>query len=352
MWGLFPNLFISVPVFADDSAGQIQSFHPPVTITRADGMDIPASNDIPLYPGDRIITGEKGRVEFLFHNGPVFILEEDAEVLLDELIKTDAKRPSYVLNLISGFLKSIIEPVRDGQSDPLIYTPTSVIGVRGTEFDTVAAIDGGTAIAVDRGAVAVTANDNDDQVILKVGRMVELDVEGHISKPVLAPRVWKRDWRAWRKARKQKFLTRLPSLLPVLEKRFQAKIGNFKELNTQTLKDARDMMEYGLRYKNARQNQNRRVAAKARRKFQGVKLRFQKNITAYTLRARRVKFSSRMILRMKNAFEKNRSLFKPADQQILAAQLDKMAGESTALLQMIRKTGMKIKKFKKIKKNS
>ncbi|MBW2192697.1 MAG: FecR domain-containing protein [Deltaproteobacteria bacterium] len=35
----------------------------------------------------------------------------------------------------------------------MIHTPTAVVGVRGTEFDTVVAEDSSSAIAVDEGSV-------------------------------------------------------------------------------------------------------------------------------------------------------------------------------------------------------
>jgi len=86
---------------------------------------------LPLDPGDRIRTGEDGRVEFAMSENVLWTLEPESEVVTEHM-ETNAGR----MNLTSGSLLGVVDSARAaGTVQSWVFnTPAFVVAIRGTEF--------------------------------------------------------------------------------------------------------------------------------------------------------------------------------------------------------------------------
>jgi hypothetical protein len=207
-------------VYGNESpAGIITKVEGKVTIIRNETNEIGAEKDAPLHEGDTVITDKSGKAWFSLKQGHDFHIAPDTQVEIDELssIEFDDNVPS--IRLILGYLWSKISKPRSKPGSLDIHTPTAVIGIRGTEFDTVVSLDTTTAIAVDEGTVEVEFLDR--RHLLGKDKMVYLDTDvGKVSILTAIPKT-KRDWNAWRKERIIMLYKKLPGVSQVLRDGFQ-----------------------------------------------------------------------------------------------------------------------------------
>lgn len=86
---------------------------------------------LPLEPGDRIRTGEDGRVELAVGENALLALEPTTEVVAEHM-ETNAGR----FNLLSGALMGTVDSARSAGTVQKweFNTPVSVVAIRGTEF--------------------------------------------------------------------------------------------------------------------------------------------------------------------------------------------------------------------------
>ena len=116
-----------------ESIGQITVLQGTVTITRADGTKVKASDGAPIFQGDVIETGS-GALGITFADDSVFSLAEQGRMTIDEMIydpgtqsgKSAIGLTSGVFTFVSGHIaKTDVEAMT-------ITTPVAVIGIRGT----------------------------------------------------------------------------------------------------------------------------------------------------------------------------------------------------------------------------
>ncbi len=134
------------------------------------------ANGYPVYLGDKVITGESGKVRLRMIDDAILDLRCYSIMVIEAYAITSSKRTS-VLNLLQGSLKKITGKIGKLSND--IYkmkTPVAHIGVRGTEYalrvyqskgcggtvDT----DNGLYLEVIKGLVDV-GNEAGDEVIAK-----------------------------------------------------------------------------------------------------------------------------------------------------------------------------------------
>jgi len=111
-----------------------------------------------------------------------------------------------------------------------VHTPTAVLGVRGTEFDTVVSLDGTSVITVDEGSVGLDAEDK--TLVLTEHKMAQVEIAAKPTPPEPAIPKEKRDWEAWRKIRMKKFSHKLPQLAPRLCATYQRAANRFTRFTT------------------------------------------------------------------------------------------------------------------------
>jgi len=223
---IFAQQCIGQEVNEDDtqeevSVGKILSVENAVTIIRTEEEEIIAKPDMPLFPGDRIITGEKSSVRFSLNGRSNFMTGESSEVAIDEFsgLAQESEEESSVLRLVVGFLRSTVKEMKGESAQPAVYTPTAVAGIRGTAFDTVVSLDGATIVAVDEGRVELESETS--KTILDKGKMAELDEDTKDLKPVPAIPQKERNWKAWCDKRETVMMKKFPQMLSSRRKGFE-----------------------------------------------------------------------------------------------------------------------------------
>jgi hypothetical protein len=210
--------------------GKIEKVTGPVNVLRSDGRQVRGAEGLFLFPGDQITTGKRGKVWFSLQKGRQFRLGEDAQMSLDELSGPEMEDDQPVLRLVLGYLWSKIQRIRQKPGMMEVHTPTAVLGVRGTEFDSVVSLDGTSVITVDEGSVELDAEDK--KLILTENKMAQVEIAEKPTPPEPAIPKEKRDWPAWRKMRMKKFSHRLPQLVPRLCATYQRAENRFTRFTT------------------------------------------------------------------------------------------------------------------------
>ena len=120
-----------------------------------------------IYFGDTVITGEDGVAELEPESGSRIIIQPDTVFSIKET-NFSGKRQSVA----STTLGQVSFKFNRMTSEPLISTPSTVMGVRGTEFTVYAAADGSALVAVESGAVEVSGQG--ESVLLSENEGVEV----------------------------------------------------------------------------------------------------------------------------------------------------------------------------------
>jgi len=128
-------LLIAYPSWAADEAGLIKLAKGAVAVER-NGQKLSAAAGMPLFAGDRVVTGENGSVGItlkdntLLSAGPKSLLILNAfafnESTYDGALDASLKRGT--LSVVSGKL------AKHSPAAVKFHTPAAILGVRGTEF--------------------------------------------------------------------------------------------------------------------------------------------------------------------------------------------------------------------------
>ncbi|MBB6478733.1 FecR family protein [Spirochaeta isovalerica] len=123
-----------------------------VTIKRISGDLIPAEIGNSIVPGDSVITGRDGYAELTLESNSTITIDKDTVFVFAQREKKEEKKSIFmiVLGKIGFKFDKLLQ-------EPDIQTPSSVAGVRGTEFTVVTALDGSSLYVVSEGSVAVEA---------------------------------------------------------------------------------------------------------------------------------------------------------------------------------------------------
>ncbi len=236
--------------------GEITEISGYVTVTGSDGRKVDGRKGLPLFPGDQLLTAKSSTVAFSLQQGSIFRLGEEAQVSIDELSSPDMEDAQPILRLALGYLWSKIQSLTGKTTAPVLHTPTAVIGVRGTEFDTVVSMDGTSIVAVDEGAVEVEAED--EKALVNEGRMTQTEVGAKPTAPVSAIPKEKRDWQAWRKQRVKMLFKNLPRMAPKYRKRFETNVNRCTRFAGR-VRESSDRVLQGIEnVKQARRERDRR----------------------------------------------------------------------------------------------
>ena len=92
-----------------------------------------ATVDREISEGDTVRTGRYAWAKILLTDNTTIALDEETELLFDKLVVGGGKEPAR-LELLSGHLRTKVAETFGGPTRVEVYTPTAVIGVKGTEW--------------------------------------------------------------------------------------------------------------------------------------------------------------------------------------------------------------------------
>ena len=130
-----------------------------------------------------------------------------------------------------GYLWSRLRPYLGRDARPVLHTPTAVLGVRGTGFDTVVAEDSSSAIVVDEGAVEITTEQA--TLMLNQGQSTEVDPNEKIGQPGKAIPKKMRDWQKFRREKVRRLIQHLPGDSQLIRKRFERDMNRYLRFTRQ-----------------------------------------------------------------------------------------------------------------------
>ena len=162
-------LLCSFPLYLFSQQSTFDYVEGEVTIKRASGELFEAQIDDMLNIGDSVITGEDGFAELQLENSSRITIDNDTVFVFSKKEKKGEKKSIFMVVL--GKIKFKFDRLLN---EPDIQTPTTVAGIRGTEFTVVSALDGSALYVVDEGSVAVESE----------GTLVVLETEEAVEVPI------------------------------------------------------------------------------------------------------------------------------------------------------------------------
>ncbi|UCH00058.1 MAG: FecR domain-containing protein [Deltaproteobacteria bacterium] len=112
-----------------------------------------AELNMPVFFGDNIRTREDGKVTITFVDGSLLKIHSNTHIALNTIVSPVEKKSSVLL-FFGRMWNKVSRKVLKMKAVE-IQTPTAVLGVRGTEFETGAYEDGTMIVRVDSGGVTV-----------------------------------------------------------------------------------------------------------------------------------------------------------------------------------------------------
>ena len=131
------GLFLLLPVFgaqAADRIGKIKIASGEVSITR-DGVEIAAESGAELFESDVITTGANSAVGMTFADNSRVSLGPDSSLELEKFAHQKGAKDGFDLRIRHGSLTAASGEI--AKTRPLamrVLMPTTVLGVKGTEF--------------------------------------------------------------------------------------------------------------------------------------------------------------------------------------------------------------------------
>jgi len=172
----------------------------------------PVSAGAAVNPGETIRVGPDSQARLQLPDGTQVEIFARTEILFNEDL-SDPEAHGHLLGLIWGRVLSRVVPRKEGGAPYKVVTPSTVCGVRGTEFMVAVADDGETRIGVEKGEVEVSGEDGTERLV--AGTETRVLVGQRPLRPVQAL-FEKVDWEGWlleRNARvREKLAARVASL--------------------------------------------------------------------------------------------------------------------------------------------
>ena len=109
-----------------------------------------------VYPGDKIKTGDNGRVELIINRESVVRLKENTELTIETFRDMKKKEGKTSLNFSLGSVWSKLKKFKDKISRFELELPTAIAGVHGTVYQTTVGSDSSAEVKVYDGEVAVS----------------------------------------------------------------------------------------------------------------------------------------------------------------------------------------------------
>ncbi|MBF0508047.1 MAG: FecR domain-containing protein [Deltaproteobacteria bacterium] len=327
LWGiiwstaLFLALAHPAAGFGRESAiGQIDQITGTVKVTRGDDQEIKAKAGMPLLPGDQITTEKASIVWFSLNHAGIFKLNEEAQLSMDELANSDQDENHPVLRLILGYLWSKLKSAIPNKPIKMtLHTPTAIIGVRGTEFDTAAALDAATMVVVDQGRVEVEGENG--KVTLTPGEMTRVDLDTQPSAPAAALPRDKRNWDEWLNNKMAQLRENLPQTAPKFSKRFVFLTDRVTELAQEVSKSSEQVAEAIAKVRRALTEGNRKKVNQAAMSLREPAQNFRETAARFRWRLNRARVFSKLSNRLETFVIKNAGKFSKEQFAVIDAHL-------------------------------
>lgn len=120
---------------ANERSGVFKNMQGEVKVIRA-GKSLPAASGAGLFEGDRIVTGPKSAVSITLRDGTILSVGPNTSLDLTHYVfEPTSQNGSLLVNLVQGTVRMVTGIM--GKTNPELIrltTPTSVVGVRGTDF--------------------------------------------------------------------------------------------------------------------------------------------------------------------------------------------------------------------------
>ncbi len=320
--------------------GLIEQARGTVIVTRADGRQVQAESGISLFPGDQVTTGKGAEVRFFLHEGAEFHMAQDSQIFLDDLSAQEVEEGETLMALVLGFLRSKIGRLVGSPGGFRLHTPTAVVGVRGTEFDTVVSLDAASAVAVDGGEVQVDLEG--EKIPLGQGQMLEVQVEGEHKLPGLAPPREKRDWESWRQKRIRRLFKFLPARAPKFASKFERAVvrsGRFTEKVNAQAGEVRKAIEGVRGAMGTGRGQVRLAAQNLREEAQ----KFNGFVRDFRDAKIRVRAMARLSLRVERFVEEKGERFTEQERIVIESSLKKISVKREELREIFSRTTANIR---------
>jgi hypothetical protein len=129
------TLALALPAVASDRSGTFKNIEGNVTLIR-NSKSLPAVPGGKLLEADRIVTGPNSAAAVTLKDGTVVSVGPNASLDLTHFVfDTTTQNGSILLNLLQGTMRMVTGIMGKTNPDLIkITTPTSVVGVRGTDF--------------------------------------------------------------------------------------------------------------------------------------------------------------------------------------------------------------------------
>ncbi len=123
---------------------------------KGENLWLPAEVNSPVYPGDKVKTGENSDCEIVFDDGTALRVETNSQVTLNSIMADDTLNlKRFDVGVEVGRVLSNLEKFARPESKFEMRTPSVVVGVRGTKFTADIIKDRTTTVAVFEGTVIV-----------------------------------------------------------------------------------------------------------------------------------------------------------------------------------------------------
>jgi hypothetical protein len=118
-----------------DDVGQVKVSKGAVHVERG-GQRLPGAVGLKMQPGDVVMTGPDGSVGILFADASLLSAGPDSVIAIDKfLFDSTTNQGAFETTLRKGTLSAVSGKIAKQSPDAMkVRTPTTVLGVRGTEF--------------------------------------------------------------------------------------------------------------------------------------------------------------------------------------------------------------------------
>ncbi|MCX8122568.1 MAG: FecR family protein [Spirochaetes bacterium] len=166
--------------------GKILDLSGDVDITSVSGKRIIPNQGTVIEDTDKIRTGRKSFVSVILNDGCKLFIREISVLYVQDIRLKETDQPTKI-QMITGKLRVIAEKTIRGNS-VIVYTPTAIAGVRGTDFGIIAT-QFETKVVVFKGVVEVANRDTNivKSFILKDREETRVPYQRPPEEPVVVP---------------------------------------------------------------------------------------------------------------------------------------------------------------------
>lgn len=123
------------PTAGDARQGTFKTVEGDVTLVRDTSRYAVVVGD-PIYAGDRVLTGDQSAAAFTLRDGTVLSVGPNSQFVLSEFdFEPTTQDGNILMTLLQGSLRIVTGLIAAEKPEQVrVTTPTTVIGVRGTDF--------------------------------------------------------------------------------------------------------------------------------------------------------------------------------------------------------------------------